>query len=188
MKTAVGIALLALALGPAAPAQTKGEEIVNFIASVYSHRAFSEAEVSARDVELILECGIKAPSARNQQPWRFTVVRDPQLMKKLIADAKPGNVIIVVSGQEKGAQATSVSFDCGLATQNMYVAAQALGLGSHMYTGPVANVNANLRKPLGIPDGFAVVALLKIGVVERKADATSAASARKTQKELVNFR
>ncbi len=188
MKRIIGIALLALLLGPAASAQTKGEEIVNFIASVYSHKAFTDAEVSARDVELILKCGIKAPSARNLQPWRFTVVRDRELMKKLIPDAKPGNVVIVVSGQEKGAPAAAVAFDCGLATQNMYLAAQALGLGSHMYTGPVANVNANYRKQLGIPDGYAAVSMLKLGVVERKADATSAASARKAQKDLVDFR
>ena len=182
----IGIAMFACLVSFGAFAQEKGEDIAKFIAGAYSSKAFTEASVTDRQIELILATGIKAPSARNLQPWHFTVVKDTTLAKKIIPDTKKGNVLIVVSTPEKNQAGSNVDLDCGLAAQNMYLAAQALGLGSHLYTGPIANVNANNKADLQLPAGYKAVIIVKIGNVEKGVDATTAASMRKDKAELVN--
>ena len=71
-------------------------------------------------------------------------------MKRIIPDALKGNILIIISGQDQPGRAAAVAFDCALATENMYLAAQSLGLGSHIYTGPIANLNTH-KDSVGIP-------------------------------------
>ena len=49
----------------------------------YSVYKFREEPVSSDALERILEAGRLAPSAKNRQPWRFVVVRDPLLRQKM---------------------------------------------------------------------------------------------------------
>jgi nitroreductase len=134
---------------------------------------------------MILQCGIKAPSSRNGQPWHFTVVRDEVLMKDIISNITPGNVIIIVSGKES-ATGTTPDFDCGLTTQNMFIAATSMGLGARIYGGPIAAARTK-REALQIPEGFTPVIMLRVGNTEKGTDAVSGASPRKTKEELVNY-
>lgn len=65
-------------------------------------RHFSKAEVSEADVLALLEAAVRAPSAGNIQPWRFTVVRSPEARERLAASlrqrwAAAAPVVIVVS-------------------------------------------------------------------------------------------
>jgi nitroreductase len=165
-------------------AQTNGNRVIDVILSSYSQRTYTTQQVMDGDIDKIIKCGIKAPSARNGQPWHFTIVKDAALCKKAISNITDGNVVIVISGSETGG--ASIDFDCALATENMFIAAQALGLGARIYTGPVNNVNATLKESLGIPAGYRVIALLRIGNIDKTVDAVSAASKRKDAKEIVN--
>jgi len=109
--------------------------VSDLILKSYSARTFTSEPVSVGDLEIILKCGIKAPSARNLQPWKFIVVREASVMQQMLGNVTPGNALILVCGPESQANST-VDFDCGLATENMTVAAQSLGLGARIYTGP----------------------------------------------------
>lgn len=113
---------------------------------------------------------------------------DPALVASAITNANPGNVVFVVSAPETGDQGISYDFDCALATENMYLAAQALGLGARIYTGPVRIINSSKRQSLGVPEGYKVIALLRVGHVSKDIDASSAASTRKAKEELVNYK
>ncbi|HOM41640.1 MAG TPA: nitroreductase family protein [Bacteroidales bacterium] len=155
------------------------------ILSGYSVRMFAPGTVSDSDIELILKCGIKAPSARNLQPWWFTVVKDQALLKELMPNITEGNILIIISGRE---DARWAEYDCGLATQNMYVAAQSLGLGAHIYAGPVESINTSKKEVLGIPSGYRAIMVLRIGHIDKNVDAVSAASPRKSIQETVNFK
>jgi len=168
--------------------QSKSADIVNFLSSAYSSRSFTTAPVDSRDLDLILHCGVRAPSARDSQPWHFTVVRDLTTMKKIVPDAMDGNLLIVISGLDQPDRASAIAFDCALATENMYLAAQSLGLGSHIYTGPIASLNAKYRDLVGVPTGYVAVAILKIGHMPQNVDAVSAASQRKTDSETIDNR
>jgi len=166
--------------------QTSDNAVTGLLLSAYSERNYTADPVTDEQIDIILKCGIKAPSAVNRQPWKFTVVRDTATMKQAIPNIVQGNVIIVISGlvSQTG---TTPDFDCGLATENMFVAAHGLGLGARIYTGPVRNVNLN-RDLFQIPAGYNAVSLLRIGNVDKNVDAVSAATPRKTPEEIINYK
>ena len=167
-------------------AQTPGNDVTGLILSGYSERSYTPEPVTDGQLDLILKCGIKAPSARNLQPWKFTVIRDEPSMKELISNITPGNVLIVISGKESET-GTTPDFDCGLAAESMFIAAHSLGLGARIYGSPAGKVNAG-RETYQIPAGYKAVVILRIGNVDKSVDAVTAASPRKSPEEVVNFR
>ena len=100
-----------------------------------SIRAYTSEPVSEEDVKIILEAAMNAPSANNRQPWHFIVVDDRSKLdaimevhpySKMLAQAP---LAIVVCGDTK----VSSSYwqqDCSAATENLLLAARALGLGT----------------------------------------------------------
>jgi nitroreductase len=166
--------------------QSAGNAVTDLLLSAYSPRNFTAEPVTDQQIDLILKCGIKAPSARNLQPWRFTVVRDEPSMKDIIGNVVAGNVLILVSGPETQERGTP-DFDCGLATQNMFIAATSLGLGARIYGGPTAAANEK-REALQVPAGYKVIIILRVGNIDKSVDAVSGASARKPQEEIVNYK
>ena len=187
MTRKTSLVVVLVLLSAVAFSQDKGADTVKFISSAYSARTFTTVPVDSKDLDLILHCGVQAPSARDSQPWHFTVVKDLATVKQIIPDTAEGNVLIVISGLDQPDRAAAIAFDCALATENMYLAAQSLGLGSHIYTGPVANFDANDRDLVGIPKGYRAVAILKIGNVPQNVDAMSSASRRKADAEIVEY-
>ncbi|MCU0455470.1 MAG: nitroreductase family protein [Bacteroidales bacterium] len=165
--------------------QSTGNQVVDQILSAYSPRSYTTAAVTDQQIDLILKCGIKAPSARNNQPWHFTVVNNEAIMKEIIPAAVAGNVLFVISGKESET-GTTPDFDCGLTTENMFLGATALGLGARIYGSPVAAA-IKIREKLQIPAGFKPVIILRVGNIEKTADAASGASPRKAADEIVNY-
>jgi nitroreductase len=160
--------------------------VTDLILKSYSARTFTSVPVSAGDLELILRCGIKAPSASNAQPWKFIVARETSLMQEMVSSVTPGNVLIVVCGSEARPSAI-VDFDCGLATENMTIAAQALGLGARIYFSSLPKINSTMKQTLQIPDGYRAVAVLRVGHIESNVDAATAASPRNNFEDVVTF-
>jgi len=160
--------------------------VSDLILNSFSPRNFTADPVSMDDLEVILKCGIKAPSAANRQPWKFIVVRDFTVMQQMITNVTEGNVLIAVCGPEAQGNSTA-DFDCGLTTENMTVAAQSLGLGARIYGGPIGNINATMKQTLQIPDGYRAVVVLRVGHIANMADAISAASPRNSYEEVVTF-
>jgi nitroreductase len=167
-------------------AQEPGNAVTKVILSGYSERAYTTEAVTEEQLNLILECGIKAPSARNLQPWKFTVLQDEATMKEAIPNVVPGNVLIVVSGKV-GDNGSTPDFDCGLATESMFVAAHSLGLGARIYGSPSGNINTR-PEFFQIPEGYKAVVVLRIGNVDKTVDVVTAATPRKPAGEMVNFR
>lgn len=165
--------------------QTAGNPVTDLLLSAWSPRNFTSVPVTDQQIDMILQCGIKAPSARNGQPWHFTVVSNEAVMKEIVSNITPGNVIIVISGKVSQTGVTP-DFDCGLATQNMFIAATSMGLGARIYGGPVAAAREK-REALQIPEGFTPVILLRVGNIEKGTDAVSGASPRKVKEEIVNW-
>jgi Nitroreductase len=88
---------------------------------------------------------------------------------------------IVVSGDPSW---TWTKVDCAIACEAMAVAAQSLGLGSHIVVGPAEALrgkdNAALRKKLGIPETMEPQIVLLVGYPANDTDAVSKASTRAT--------
>ncbi|MDR2739197.1 MAG: nitroreductase family protein [Treponema sp.] len=186
MKHSVGILILALFIGiPVLGAQeAKAASILNH----YAARNFIAGPINRADLETILRAGARAPSANNRQPWLFTVVQNQELAKKIVGDTVDGNVLIVISAEGDGKTNGRAILDCALATENIYLAAQALGYGSRIYTGPMDAVNRSFKADLGLPAGYNAVALVRAGRVPGGVDAVSAASARKPIDSVVIYK
>jgi len=56
-----------------------------------SVRSFTEEPVSEKDLDLIMEAARQAPSGENAQPWRFIIVKDEIMRKKMGAIAGGGS-------------------------------------------------------------------------------------------------
>lgn len=185
MKT-IATALLLFVFG-ATGLYSQDDCVTNVILSSISERSYVNTPVTDQQLDIILRCGIKAPSANNRQPWKFTVIRDEATMREAVKDVVPGNVLIVISGVDAPEGAGPDLFGCGLATESMFVAAHGLGLGARIYGSPVANINSK-RDVFQIPQGFRAVMVLRIGNVDKTTDAVSSASPRKNFEEVVNFK
>ena len=163
----------------------RADDIVEFISGSFSHRNFTTGHVSDEMIRQILAAGHQAGSAGNQQPWHFTVVRNRALINDIMPNVDDGNVLIVGLGpNESRFPQDIIVFDNALAMQNMFLAAQALGLGTRMYMRPLANLNQNLLHRLGAPANYRAIMVLRIGQIT---DAVSAASPRHPLETRVNF-
>jgi nitroreductase len=187
MKTTFSLLLIAILAGGQLIGQESGNYVINAILSGYSVRNYTSEPVTDQQLDLILKCGIKAPSAQNRQPWKFTVIRDEPAMKEIINNVVPGNVLVVVSGVESQENGSTPDFDCGLAAHSMFVAAEGLGLGARIYGSPVGNINSK-REVYQIPAGYKAVVVLRIGNTEKSVDAVSAATPRKMPEEVINYK
>lgn len=162
-----------------------GNAVLNLIADSYSADAFVPGEVPGSDLALILQSGAKAPSAKNAQPWHFTVITNDDIVKELLPKAAQGCVAIAISGKTDLVTDT-MAFDCGLATENMQLASEALGYGARIFLQPVGEIDSR-RGEFGIPDGYEVLAALLVGAVKDPVDAIASATTRAPLSELVNF-
>jgi nitroreductase len=160
------------------------------ITNHYAARNFIAGAVNRADLDRILLAGVRAPSANNRQPWRFTVVQNAALSRQIVSNMPEGNVLILISASGDSRTNGRVILDCALATESIYLAAQALGLGSRIYTGPIDALNGNnrLKTELGLPNDHNAVALVRVGQVQPGIDAVSAASARKDLNSVASYK
>jgi nitroreductase len=109
-------------------------DLLEAIRTRRSIRKYKKEPVPEEMLKQVLEAGRWAPSANNSQPWNFIVLRDEKLRKKIaevtkygkfLADA-PLGIAVAVDPQVS----THPVEDGALATQNMMLAAHALGLGT----------------------------------------------------------
>jgi nitroreductase len=141
-----------------------------------SVRAFKNEPVSKEQIETVLEAGTWAPTGMNRQPWKFIIIQNKQLIKyvsdetkKLVqqtmhplakqfqteADVVCYNApVLVLVCAEKDEQFGHVSLlDSVLATQNMFLKAYELGLGT-CYMGFIQLLSGkpDALKKISVPD------------------------------------
>lgn len=160
--------------------------VLQLMGESFAASDFIEGEVPREDVELILTAGSKAQSAKNAQPWYFSVILDDALTSQLLKAAQSGNVIIVLSGNPDIVTDT-LAFDCGMAAQNIQLAAEALGYGARVYIQPVSEIEKNWRDKLQIPDNYIVQAAILIGHIDQNTDAATSATSRRALDETVSW-
>jgi len=149
-------------------------EALNVIYTRRSVRSFTGEAVSKDDLMKLLRAGMSAPSAVNVQPWSFVVVTDRETLDKL-CDQLPyakmldkAGAAIVVCGIPDKDEVYSKNYwvmDCSAATQNILLAAHALGLGS-VWTAVYVDKDRvkTVREILNIPDNIIPLNVLPIGV------------------------
>ena len=110
-----------------------------------SIRKYTGQPVDDATVERLLRAAMAAPSAGNQQPWRFIVVRDRATLAQITewhpyAKMLPSApVAIVVCGEPGDAKWAALWIqDCAACTENLLIEAELLGIPETVV--PLANV------------------------------------------------
>jgi len=142
---------------------------LNNIFARRSIRQYTDESVSEEQVKTLLEAAMAAPSASDRRPWHFIVVRERATLDAL-AERHPyakmlfaAPLCIVPCADPAISDAWWVQ-DCSTATENLLLAATALGLGA-VWVGVyprTARVQA-VREVLGIPESIVPLCLVPIG-------------------------
>ncbi len=149
------------------------EEALKPILERRSCRTYTSEPVSEETVRTLLRAGMCAPSARNAQPWEFLVLRDEKLKSAVSAVGtywgmlKDAPLGILVLANLKDYNATHRDYfiqDCSAATENILLAAQAMGLGG-VWLGLYPNEERvkGVTALCGLPDDVIPVTLVSIG-------------------------
>jgi len=130
-----------------------------------SIRRYEAKPVARETLQEIVDCGRLAATARGEEPWEFVVVTDEAMRRRLAGLCDYGRFIA-------DAPACIVTFcrdtkyyleDGSAATQNMLVAAHALGLGACWIAGDKKGYAAEIAGLLGVPATHKLVSLMSVG-------------------------
>lgn len=163
-------------------------ETIQTILSRRSIRSYDAKPVEPEKIAAIMSCAQFAPSARNLQPWHFTVITSRAMLDRISAENKKillsspeemarkmaavpdfdsfrgAPMAVIVSGRSDAAYAAG---DCANAVENMAIAASSLGLGSCYLASFKMCLEvpqgAELLKELQIPAGYVPMYALSIG-------------------------
>jgi len=163
-------------------------ELRQAIRSRHAVRSYSGRSVGQAEVQQLLEAAVRAPNARNEQPWSFAIVQDRELLQRfsdqtktlMSADGEVGSAatrallrnprfdvfygagtLIVICGKVDDEYAVA---DCWLAAENLMLTACDLGLGTCPVGSSLAVLNwAQSKAELVIPRGIAAIAPIVVG-------------------------
>lgn len=145
-----------------------------------SVRAYADRQVAPETIDTLLRAAMAAPTARDRRPWRFVVVDDRSLLDSLGAQLPYAGMLlgapaaIAVCGQlTEGVDPAEEMWmqDCAAATENLLLAAQAIGLGA-VWTGvyPYADRVALVSRLLRLPPDVVPLNVIPIGYPGEKTE------------------
>ena len=157
-----------------------------------SIRAYKSDSIPKDKIEAILEAGVWAPTGMNKQPWKFIIIENKETIKfisdeskKIIAQVMPqmkswydtpedvvcynAPVLILICTKIDKEGGDINLLDSVLASQNMFLKAHELGIGS-CYMGFVSLLakKPEILKKVGVPDGYEVQVPLILGYPKSK--------------------
>jgi nitroreductase len=131
-------------------------------------RQFDSKKVPAEVKLRVLEAARAAGTAMNKQEWRFILIQEKEMLKRLAEDSTSGGwvagadfAVIVLSDPTLGFH----GIDAGRAVQNMELAAWDQGVISGIYTGIK---DEKMRKDFAIPSTLKAVVVVAFGYPVRK--------------------
>ena len=146
-------------------------DAIHAIMTRRSTRQFTDEPVTAEQLDVLMRAAMAAPSAGNQQPWRFVVARDAEVRAKLAVATQysspvgraPLGIVVLADTRENKHPGYWVQ-DCSAAVQNILLAAHAIGLGG-VWIGvhPVEEREAHVREIVAAPPGFSALCMIAIG-------------------------
>ena len=207
-------------------------DAVQLILTTGTTQAFTQEAIPEADIQTIVQAGLKATSAINQQPWYFVVVENADVMAELAGGGMPAGApagmappagaddgassgdaassgapampastgakaamgdspVAIIIYMNEATASPNASFDCGLACQNMVIAASALGYGTKIISSPTMTLNGTnhdeLCEKMGVDPAYQAVAVLLVGRTDVQVDGATGASVRGTMEEKVSF-
>lgn len=148
-----------------------------------SIRGYTPEPLQPEQLEKILQAALEAPSARNTQPWHFSAVTNQALLDEFDADFHEitratrdlkdsyhlffhAPAVVFLSTPEQAPTSFS-QIDCGIAVENMALAAQSLGLGSVILGMPkdvfLSPRGEYYRRKMDFPEGYQFAIAIALG-------------------------
>ena len=164
--------------------------VLSSIMARRSIRKYLDKPVEHEKLEVIVKCGINAPSGSNRQPWIVRVVEDQKLITDVTEVYKQANaeqvkrdkdfknmfrnapnLICICTPANGGGE-----LDAGLLGENIMLAAQSMGLGTCCLGGPVRFLLSNEKckfflNRLDIPADYKLNYIIAIGYPDEQPDA-----------------
>ncbi len=136
-----------------------------------SIRKYTNKSIPDEVIKELLEAGVSAPSAGNQQPWQFIIIDNREVLDeasqvlpngKLLKDAN--KAILVCGDLNLETHKGYWPIDCSAATQNILLAAHAKGLGA-CWLGiyPREERVENLKKLFKTPEHIIPFSVISLG-------------------------
>jgi nitroreductase len=143
---------------------------MNAIFSRTSIRKFQKREVENEKIELLLKAAMAAPSAGNQQPWEFYVIKNKDLLEELAkcspyaGCAKEAPIAIVNCYRKNVWVPEYAEIDLSASTENILLEAVELGLGAvWLGVAPLKDRMQQVKEILEIPDDLQPFAIIPFG-------------------------
>lgn len=136
-----------------------------------SIRIFRPEPIEAEDLRTIIGAAMYAPSAGNQEPWRFVLIQDRAALQAIALDHPYASAVescpmavLVCAATRDLPHPDFWAVDCAAATQNLMLAAHMLGLGS-VWVGlyPKRERMAILSRLAHLPEDVEPFALVPLG-------------------------
>ena len=148
-------------------------ELFEAIHTRRSVRKFTGEAIPKEDLLKLVKAGMAAPSARNIQPWYFIIITDKNIMlemrtylpnAQMLDNAAAAIVVCGVLDKDTVYAKKHWTVDCAAATQNILLAAHALGYGA-VWTATYPNLDRMepLRKTLNIPANMESLCVIPVG-------------------------
>ncbi len=140
-------------------------EIYECVRSRLTVRRFKPDPVPDHLVTKLLNAARWTPSSRNQQPWKFIVIRDRETLRKLgeaantgsfLADAPLAIAIVMVNADSPG-------LDAGRALQQMELVAWAEGMGTCFVTLFTDEEMRKVKEILNVPAEAELITVVPFG-------------------------
>ncbi len=137
-----------------------------------SIRKYEDRKLPKEMITMLLQAAMNAPSACNQQSWHYIIIEDKEKLNELskihggYLTIKNAPLVILVCNEPGTAKLECfVDQDCAAATQNILIAAEALGLGALWMgvnqTSPGDSVI--IRNVLNIPEEIKPFSFVSLG-------------------------
>lgn len=165
-------------------------EVLKAIQDRRSTRGFSDVQLTDAELQALVDAALAAPTARNAQSWHFSVVQNQELLDAFCREAAErmrnsmpagsrgrfdsdsyhlfyhAPTVIFISRPEECANSFA-DIDCGIACENIAIAAQGLGLGS-VIIGLAKDLFLSERgeyynRAFGFPEGYRFAIAIVVG-------------------------
>ena len=146
----------------------KSKAVLENIAERKSVRKYLNKSVEEDKIDAMVKAGMAAPSGMDRRPWEFVGVTDREALDSMAAKLPYAKMLtnaplaIVVCGDTT--RSSYWYLDCSAATQNVLLAAEALGLGA-VWTAayPYEDRIDVVRQNTGLPENIVPLCVIPIG-------------------------
>lgn len=153
-------------------------EVLKAIQDRRSTRGFNDVQLTEEQTKALIDAALASPTARNTQMWHFSIVQNKEILDELRAymanqldrpdfDVFYNAPTVVFISRPVEVRNRFIDVDCGIACENIVLAAQGMGLGSviigMIMDAFLSDKGAEYAKAVGMPEGYRFSIAIALG-------------------------